>query len=328
MKVNYFGYCIRNHTTGSKVLFDLRDFLKSYCAFDSAFFKNSFTHNGENVYIIHHYGDVFYFLTTRSHELIKKINTNNLDVGELNSLLEKDEQLGFSSYLLMKDGYFAFASTMLAPKVDGLASYLNNLFESLGITLWNFLPQALLYQATKEEALKLPHIGRTTIQLSKDNSFVEDLFASISADTTDTIDIDSIEIIIKPKSRKNIKPIVNKFLSAIPDEGVEKMMMKARAEGASQMLDLYLVGRGAISDIIDKSSETKIPLLLEDKAKNNKYLQQKFTEYRADETFEENTLDAIVRFTHASAWADLLSNILQDSNTRSRVINEPNQPKK
>lgn len=322
MKVNYFGYCIRNHVTGQKVLFDLRGFLKAYCRHAGTAFKNNFFHNDEHVYLIHHFGDTFLFLITRSNELIKKVNTNNISVGEINSLLEQDEQLGFASYLHMKEDHFGFASTLLAPRVDVFTTYINNLFESLGIPNLNFLPQALLYQATKEEALSLPHIGRTTIELSKENSFVQDMLASISANTTDTIELDGIEIIIKPKSRKNIKPTVSKFLSSIPDDGVERMIMKARNEGASQMTDLYLVGRGAISDSVDKSLETRIPSLLEEKMNTNRFLQGKLTEYRADEGFEENSLDVIARFTDASAWADLLSDLLQDGSDRPELVDE------
>lgn len=322
MKVNYFGYCIRNHVTGKKTLFDLRSFLKAYCRHAGTAFKNSFFHNDEHVYLIHHVGDVFLFLITRSNELIKKVNTNNISVGDISSLLEQNEQLGFASYLHMKEDHFGFASTLLAPRVDVFTAYINDLLDSLGISDLNFLPQALLYQATKEEALLLPHIGRTTIELSKENSFLQDMLASISADMTDTIELDGIEIIIKPKLRKNIKPIVAKFLSSIPDDGVDRMVMRAKNEGASQMIDLYLVGRGAISDSVDKSKETRIPYLLEEKMNGNSLLQGKLTEYRANEDFEETTLDVIARFTGASAWSDPLSDLLQDSSDRLELVDE------
>jgi len=327
MKVNYFGYCIRNHITGQKVLFDLRAFLKSYCRNADSEFKNIFSHSEEHVYLIHHLDDTFLFLITRSNELIKKVNTNNISVGEINSLLEQDEQLGFASYLHLKEDCFGFASTLLAPKVDVFTAYINDLFESIGVPDWGFLPQALLYQATKEEALSLPHVGRTTIELSKDNSFSQDILAFVSANTADIIELDGIDIIIKPKTRKNIKSAVSKFLLHIPDEGVERMIVKAKNEGASQMMDLYLVGRGAISDSVDKSKETRIPVLLEEKMKKNKFLQDKLTEYRADETFEKNSIDPIVRFSNASAWADLSSCLLSDGVDRPSMVNEPDSAK-
>ncbi|WP_444885782.1 hypothetical protein [Microbulbifer sp. PSTR4-B] len=312
MKVNYFGYCIKNNETGKKVLFDIRPFLKAYYKNANTSFKNSFRHHDEHIYLIHHIGDTFFFLATRSNELIKKVNTNNISVGEITSLLEQDEHIGFTSYLHIKEDHFGFASTYLAPKADIFIHYVNELLVALGITNWTFLPQALLYQATREEALSLQHIGRTTIELTRDNSFTQDLLALVSADTNDTTELEGIEIIIKPKSRKNIKPTVNKFLSSIPDSGIEKMIMKAKDETASNMRDLYLVGRGAICDKVDKSNEIKIPTLLETKMTGNEFLKTKLVEYRENGEFEENIPEIISSYTNPDTWATFLCNISEN----------------
>jgi hypothetical protein len=314
MRVNYFGYCLINHETGQKVLCDLSGFLKAYCLFKDNSFKNDFKHSDEQLYILHYFGDTFLFLITRSNELIKKINTHDLSIGDVHSLLEKDEELGFASYVMFKDNYFSFGSTLLAPKMDIFASYLNKLFKKIGISDWTFLPNALLYQATRDEALSLSYIGKTTIELSKENSFLQDFLASISVDTSDAIELEGIEIIIKPKLRKNIKPVVTKFLNSISDEGIEKMIMKAKDEGMSQMTDLYLVGKGAICDSVDKSKETHIPQLLELKASENKYLNQKLKEYCSDESFKKMSINALFQFSDVSIWSSILSNICQSSN--------------
>jgi hypothetical protein len=313
MKINYFGYCFKSPNNERKVLFDMRNFLSAYSRLDNAEFKNTFMHHDEHVYLLHHVSDTYLFIITRSHELIRRVNTENLSVGEIHSLLAENEQLGFASYVIIKESYFGFGSTLLAPKVDVFGMYLNNLLECLGIVEWRFVPQALLYQATKAEALEMSFIGKTTIELSKENSFVQDMLASISANTTDTIDLEGIEIIIKPKLRKNIKETVNKFLDHIPDNGVQKMIMKAKGEGLSQMTDLYLVGRGAISDSVDRSHESRIAMHMEDKLERNMFLTQKVTEYVSDEEFEEDPLNAIVRYYNDAAWADFISNIHQNN---------------
>lgn len=322
MKVNYFGYSLKNTVSGKNILFDLKLFLKEFCKLDFPKFKNGFSHNDEKLYLLHTVGDSYLFLMTRSNELIRKVNTNDITVSEIKNLLDQNEQLGFASYLLFKENVFGFASTLLAPKVDIFTKYINDLLEALGITEWTFVPQALLYQATKEEALKFEYIGRTTIELSKENSFIKDILATINADSSDTIDLDGIEIIIKPKVRKNIKNTVDKFLNKIPDDGVEKMIMKARSEGVSQMTDLYIVGRGAISDSIDKSKEPKIPDLLEEKFQKNKYLKVKIKEFTNNEDFEKDTPSSILRFNNASAWSDFISTIQQANSSVSKSFNE------
>jgi hypothetical protein len=47
MRVNYFGYCLRNYETDQKVLFNLSGFLKAYCRFENIGFKNNFEHDDE-----------------------------------------------------------------------------------------------------------------------------------------------------------------------------------------------------------------------------------------------------------------------------------------
>ena len=323
MKVNYFGYYLKNTVSGKNILFDLKSFLKEFCKLDAPTFKNNFSHNDEKLYLLHNVTDTYLFLMTRSNELIKKVNTSDITVGEINNLLNQDEQLGFASYVLFKENVFGFGSTLLAPKVDIFARYINDLLEALGITEWVFVPQALLYQATKEEALKFDHIGRTTIELSKENSFIKDILTTVNAASKDTFDLDGIEIVIKPKPRKNIKDTVDKFLKSIPDDGVEKMVMKAKAEGASQMTDLYIVGRGAISDSVDKSKEPRIPNLLEEKFSKNNHLHIKIKEFAENEDFEKDAPNSILRFCNSSAWSDLVSNLQQSDGRKSSVVNEP-----
>ena len=317
MKVNYFGYYFLDNTTQDKVLFDIRPFIKKFCATECVEFKNSFTHQDEHIYLLHHINDVYLFIITRSNEVIRKINTTNLSVDEIHSLLEKDEQLGFASYVIIKDHYFGFGSTLLAPKADIFSRYINLLLISLGIVQWTFIPQVLLYQATRAEAMKLPFIGKTCIELSKENSFLDDFLKTISADTTDTLELESLEIIIKPKSKQNIKPTVVKFLDNIQDEGVKKIIMKAKSENASQLTDLYLIGSGAISDNVDKNNESKIADKMEAKLNDNEYLTTKVSEFTKDENKSKNNINDIVRYHNSDSWSDFISNIQQTDSVES-----------
>ena len=134
MKVNYFGYYLKNTASGKSVIFDLRKFLKEYCKMDAPKFKNNFSHNEGKLYLLHVVSDTYLFLMTRSNELIRKVNTNDITVGEIKNLLEQDEQLGFASYILFKENVFGFGSTLLAPKIDVFTKYINELLEALGIT--------------------------------------------------------------------------------------------------------------------------------------------------------------------------------------------------
>lgn len=273
--------------------------MKNFCKLDNPEFKNGFIKNEENLYLIHQNGDVFLFLITRNRELIKKINQTDISIS---SFLSQDEQVSFASYLVIKEGYFGIASTVLAPKVSVFTEYLDDIFKKIGVSNLDFKTKAILHQATKEEVFKFNRIGKTSIEISKENSLVKDFLNLISANTEDCIDIKGMEITIKPNRGKNIKEVSRKFLDRVSDEGVRKMILKCEDEVSSQMLDVYLVGKGAILDFIDKSKENEIPTLLENKAAGNKNLIDKIEEYRSDESFKKDVPIDIQRFDDFNTW--------------------------
>ena len=304
MKVNYFGYYLNNSDDNKKVLCDLRAFLKAFCSYENTEFKNNFSYHNERLYLLRQSGDVFLFLVTRSKELIQKIDTKTFSVDEIKDLLADDERLGFASYILLKEHMFGIGCTHLSPRVGLFVNYINELFVGLGHQKWQMIPHAILSQTTKAEALKLAHVGRTTMEVSRENAFFEDICGSLGAETKDMEDLESIEIIMKPKPRKNIKPLVSKAMSHLPDEGVEKLLLKAKDEAASQMQELYIAGKGAVYDMVDKSRGGKIPELLESKVAKNEVLKRRLGEFAANEDYEKEIPEFILCYSDIAAWTD------------------------
>ncbi len=129
--------------------------------------------------------------------------------------------VGFASYVYFDKSFLAFASTLLAPKITGLSVLIDSIFKTVNLN-YRFCVQALLYKATKQEALSFPIIGKTTIELLKENTFVEDFIEFFSGKGLDYNELNSIEIIIKPKRKQNIKPLVSSFLKSIPENDSKK----------------------------------------------------------------------------------------------------------
>lgn len=304
MKLSYYAYCLRNMDTGERIRYDLTSFIKAFTQFNNIKFKSRFTHDGENLYLLHNVGDTYLFLMTRSQEIIKKIDTSDLSVSEIHTLLKSNEQLGFASYVLFKNNYFGFASTLLAPRIDAFSTFMNDLFESVGIKRWEFVPQVLLHKATKAEVLAMNHIGATTIELAKNNTVVQQFLNHLSVNVADTIDLRGMEITIKPVLRKNIKPTIEKVINNIEDAGIEKMVVKAKKEAAGQLQELFLISSGAIADNIDKSREERIPELLESKCESNDLVKERLQEYLEDEYLGKGSIDAIEHFSDVESWAN------------------------
>jgi hypothetical protein len=313
MKVSYFGYCLKNDETMERKRLDLPRLLKNYCRLDNVEFKNQFLHQDEHLYLMYENSNVFLFLITRNSELIRTINTNNLSVAEVNDLLENGEALGFASYLLIKDDCFGFGSTLMAPKANIFIRYVNDLLGSLGVTDWRFSAEAILHQATRADALQMPFIGKATISVEKENNVAQDFIGALGLTQDETADIDGFEVTIRPKARKNIREAVSKLINTTADDGIIKMTIRAKEELDSQISDFYLVGKGHISDSVDKSNQTRITGLLNEKFNSNRHLHSKLREYINRENLQEADFDALVRLSDNATWANIIMG-LQEPN--------------
>lgn len=309
MKLNYLGYYLFNSDTGERVLFDIRRFLKSFCRVKDVNFKNSFHHSGDNLYLMYQSGDVFVFIITRNNDLIRRVNSADLTESEIMSLLSADEHIGFASYVILGESNLGFGTTLLSPKVDVFASYVNQIFYSVGITNWHFRLHSFANTATKAEAMQLDFVSKATIDLEKNNSVVEHLLNVLAGKVTDTVDIAGLQIIIKPKPKKDIGSVVKDVLENIPDEGVKKMVLRAKDEVGSLLTDIYLVGNGGLSDNVRIRNSAEIPVSIRKKYSTNNKLALKTQEFVEHEDFSQNHPDSIASFSDDDSWTVALQNL-------------------
>lgn len=306
MRLNYFGYYLENINENRKHLFDIRQLIRAFCSVESINFKNLFMYNGEHIYLFPAGNNIYLFLTTRSNEIIKRINTTNLNVGEINEMLTQNEHLGFSSYVYFKNNFIGFASTFFAPKINALIYMVDNIFQQIDLDNYKFMVQSLLHQTTSEEVLNINFIGKTTIAVERENTLSEHLINFLGGDEVDTTNLDSFEIVIKPKRKKNISDIVKGFVNSVEDNGLDKFVIKAKDELQDHLSELYIVGKGAISDVINTKDENLICDNIILRTENNDALQQKIAEFTADEKFTQNNLENIARFNNVNSWADFI----------------------
>ncbi|MGY2364427.1 hypothetical protein ACW9IO_17895 [Pseudomonas azotoformans] len=308
MIISYFGYYLQHRITNEKHLIDLSTFLKSFSSLEEPQFKGSFMHNSEHIYLQNLTGNVCVLVMTRDGEKFKKINTTDLSISEIRKMLGQDEKIGFASYLVLKDYYFGFASTSLAPKFDAFCGMVNTLLSYTGNGSWQFCIKPLTHQATKQEAVSMTYIGKTTIEVSGENTLAKHFLNVIGAGSN-TEELDSIEIIIKPKKNRSIKPIIEKVISATSDEGLEKLIIKAKNDASSAMLDIYVSGRGVISDNLGNHDESVISEIIETKIRENVKLREQVQEFVKHGQVNEADFSWILRFSDVSSWAALASDL-------------------
>ncbi|EWH03724.1 hypothetical protein Q427_01760 [Halomonas sp. BC04] len=247
MKVTYYAYAFKHVTKDKRGLCDLSSFLRSFSQLKDKSFKNGFIYNDENIYLVHYVDNIYFFIITRNSEIIRRINSNTFAVGDMQAILGQDDHIGFASYIIVNKDHIGFGSTIFAPKAEAFGWYVNEILSKIGISDLQFYMHAIMHSATKSDALTFPYIGRTVIEVDKSHPALVEFVESLGFDVTDSIDLGSMEIHIKPKPRKEITNAAHNIVKNISDDGLVKFMMRAQAEVGSQVQDMYLVGSGAVA---------------------------------------------------------------------------------
>lgn len=303
MKISYYGYSIERQSDKERFLFDIRPFVGAFVALDDVKFKNRFSHAGENVYLLRIHNGLYLYLMTRSKEVIRKIRSTDHSVSEITDMLTKDEHLGFASYVYFERRFIGFASTIMAPKAMSFSHFVNSVIEAVGISDCRFVLHPLMEETSFSDALAMPFIGRSAVQVSKESGFFEDLRNLFQGTAEDFEDVDSFEIVIKPRRRKNIEAAVKRIIKTIPQDGIDRFVFRAKEDLGDQLMDFYLAGQGILSDLVEKGNDFEIYKAIEAKVKANTLLAKKVLEHEEDEAFTREEPAPFSSLHDADAWA-------------------------
>lgn len=290
MQATYYQYYFTKGNGQKKYSADLRPFLQKYCSWKTPTFKAQFEHAGERLYLVHTTGDQYLFLHTLDNEIIKKIDSKNLTLADLKSYLAGDSA-GFASYLNFREDFFGIACKVLSPRGATFANYINQVLEAL-IIPYKFHAVALTHQMQRKDISKLSRVGKITVELQRDNALHEDLVEFISGKTGQNYaEVGPIEITIRPEKRLgNLKAVLQGVSSQIGQKGVTDFEARAVTAVADKVIDIYLVGEGAVRHPINGDTDSKIQADFDKQLTRNALLQEKLKEMRASANVQKTTI--------------------------------------
>lgn len=306
MKLNYFTYCFERFDDKQQFRCNIREFIKASTSPQALPFARVNRHSGENLYLLPVLSGLYLFVQTKDREIIKKIERKDDEIKahEIQSLLTKDESLGFASYIYFHPmiNVFGFASRVLSPKCTVFQTFINNLLLMLNIRDINFLIHPLKTQITKAEAMKFPFIGTTRVLVNGNSSFGQNVkeFLLGSTNQNDLEIIESFEIVIKPSPRKPLTDTIKHQLATLDDDGVKGIILRAKQNLEDNIKDYYIHQAGALYDEITNTEEEKIFNEIKDKLENNSELAEKVSEYEHE--VPEGSNERINHFSQPDNW--------------------------
>jgi hypothetical protein len=307
MKLSYFGYCLEHKKTKRKYRNDMLPFLKAFCKVNDPIFKNKFTSlTDEKMYLFNVSPKIFLFVMTKSHEIIKKIDTKTIDVDEIYSKLGINDKLGFASYIYFGESYYGIASTIQGPRNKSFNYFINSVISNVNISKYEFKSIPFMHQYDKSEILSYPFIGKTVVQVGEGNNLFDHIKGYIGLEVDD---IDSFIVEIKPKRRSSIKQSFSSFSSRINDIGLHKYIVKAKESQDESLEDFYIACSGGVSDLIYGKNDSKIHIEIADKCENNATLAEKIEEFNNDAEYSNTQIQDIIDFSKSHSWTNYLSSL-------------------
>lgn len=307
MKLSYYGYFLEHKKNQKCFRNDLLPFLKAFCKVTNPKYKNSFVSlTDERMYLFSVTKNIFLFVVTKSHEIIKKIDTSTIDVDEIYSKLGSNDKLGFASYIYFDNSYYGIASTIQGPRNKSFNYFVNSIISSLNISMYEFKSFGLMHQSSKADVLKLPFIGKTIVQVGEGNNLFDHIKGFLGFKVKD---IDSFVIEVRPKRKKSIKQSVEGLSAKINDDGLLKYIVRAKESQEEALEDYYIACSGGVSDSISAREDSKIYIEMADKSKNNSILAEKIEEFDDAPEFSNDTVQDIAKFNQSTAWSTYLSSL-------------------
>lgn len=305
LKTRYFGYYFKEHNSRKKYFFDMRALLKNFTVVDSPEYKNSFKHEDESLYLFPAADNVFLFVETRNTDFFRKIKKDST-LEDLRSVIDGDSRLGYSSYVVIGENYFGMASTYMAPGITPFMSFINDIIGSLGLSNMEFCVRPLLRKNEAKDVLSLNVIGRTSIEISRENTFAQQIANVFAQDISNDLSLGSIEVIFKPVQKGNIKPIVSDILSKMNSSPEISVKMRAKEFVKDTLTDFYLDENNAVSDEFSYKLESEIPGLISKKMADNKFLQPCLVEFVKNVKAEAGSSISLSGFNSVAAWSSKL----------------------
>ncbi|RUM91073.1 MAG: hypothetical protein DSZ27_07380 [Thiomicrospira sp.] len=309
MKLNYFNYQVAERS-GLIYSFDMNDFFSAFVDIDNPAWKNQFSVFGENIYLFRLPSARNYmFLKTARNEFIHKIDKNNLGHKEIAEELQRDESLGFASYIYVGDKFLGIGSTFSAPRHSAFAKFVNDIFQKISLRDYQFSLKPLERVASRSEVMQMQHVGRMSLSVDTSNGFAQSIAGLLNADAGELDTIEGVEVIIKPKRQTDIKSTANKVFDVVGDVGVEKLVVRAKQEMTDKLADIYVEGRGVLYDFIESRDHGHIPFEITDKVTHNASLPEKLHEVLSNETIRQEDIEQVSVFDDVGHWGRFMDDL-------------------
>jgi ribose 5-phosphate isomerase RpiB len=318
MKLRYFGYYLRELGSQEPFLYNIKPIIDAFVSSKNLRLKSSFKRGDEKLYLtkVAAQKNLYYFVRTSDDDIIKRVNEQNITVGEIADYLEENEKIAFASYLYIcpKIQVIAFASGVSSPRFDDFTDYINEVFQKIQLKDYEIGLSALTTTSSKKDLLEMEVVNSIYVDIAADRDISRYLCKKLTGSESGSLG--NLRITIEP-SGSNMRDVFRKIVhkldktgNAKNNNGVIQIGAKAKHdELKGQLMDHWLDSENNLVDqlsprakrkkladqICEKfDANTKLVSLFKAYATNNRYKEKQvplLDKYKTVKPFDPNKSD-------------------------------------
>lgn len=313
MQLGYYHYYFKevNKKKAPRICHDIRPILNNYLAFTDLAWKSKIvTEDNEELLLVPtKKADVYMLIATRKQEIIKAIHKHTLSCVGISERLEEDESAGFAAYFCVDERSIALASTLRGPRTSAFSLFINTILNRLGGSRWRMNLHAVGSAVTIEQAKAMAFVSTTSVSVRDGNPFFKEMKNLLGIESDD---VDSFQVLIKGKKKKNIRDVFEKMADEVEGDGMERMKVRARAVAGEALADYYVEEYGRMSDDIGTGSEKKLIQEVSKKFHGHPSLGAQLDEIINQNHYEKITMSELVRLNQLDFWNNHLQVAVPD----------------
>ncbi|MFA0522791.1 hypothetical protein AB4517_04095 [Vibrio sp. 10N.222.52.C3] len=320
MKLRYFGYYLREFDSQETFLYNIKPIIDAFVSANNIELKSSFKRGDEKLYLtkVAAQKNLYYFVRTSDDDIIKRVNEQNITVGEISDNLAANEKVAFASYVYIcpERQVIACASGMSCPRFDDLADYINEMFKKVGLNKYEVGLSALTTTSSKTDLLEMEVVNSIYIDVAADRDISRYLCKKLTGSESGSLG--NLRITIEP-SGSNMRDVFRKIVhrhdttgNSQSSDGITQIGAKAKHdELKGQLMDHWLDNENNLVDSLNpKAKRRKLPDQISEKFDQNELLALLFRDYVSNNRYKEKSVPLLDQYKEVKPFAAKKSEVV------------------
>jgi hypothetical protein len=190
---------------------------------------------------------------------IHALQRANLSCRKMSEALDVAEEVVFASTVYIGNNLIAMASSMQAPRIGTLETFINNALASVGLSEYCLAVQALQTTLSPNQLSDVFAVSRFGVSIRQDKIMIKqvlgDLFGQVAEG--ELAEIEDLEIVVRAVRKGTLKALGKRIFTQ-KKTTIDEASVRFKEEANGAVEEAYLIGSGAVSLSLKNDVSTEL----------------------------------------------------------------------